>query len=256
MLNTMVHGCGRPLIWGHGLMGSMTLETATGWFHPAESQAIRRIRYDARGHGRSSPGQSATEHQWSCLGRDMLDIAHHYAGQPYFALGGQSMGCASALFAALLEPSSVSHLVLALPPTAWDSRPAQVDRYRKMLGLIRARGVSSLVALARQFPTLPPWLNDARPGDNDEALRVMEQFDVNVLQHILEGAMQSDLPSREALNQLTMPALILAWEGDAIHPLTTAERLADTLPAAQLQIISSPAELDRWPGLIDAFLSR
>ncbi|UAW99265.1 alpha/beta hydrolase [Halopseudomonas nanhaiensis] len=255
MLNTTIHGSGHPLIWGHGLLGSTALETATGWFHPDQSQAVRRIRYDARGHGQSSPGRSAADHQWARLGQDMLDIAHQHAGQPRFALGGQSMGCASALYAALLEPGAVSHLVLALPPTAWTSRPAQVERYGKMLGLIRARGVASLVALARQFPTLPPWLHEAHPGDNAKALHTMEQFDPTVLQPILEGAMQSDLPPREALTQLTMPALILAWEGDGIHPVATAEMLAQTLPAANLQIIDTAAQLSCWPRLIDDFLS-
>ena len=256
MLNTTVHGDGYPLVWGHGLMGSVELESANGWFHSEGSSAIRRIRYDARGHGQSPGGNSATEHRWKQLGLDMLDIAHRHAGTARFALGGQSMGCASALFAALQAPQQVSHLVLALPPTAWASRPAQAERYGKMLALIRARGVAALVNLARQFPTAPGWLLAERPEDNEEALRVMSQFELHSLERILRGAMASDLPPRSALAELTMPALILAWEDDNIHPLETAHALAETLPNAELEIISAVSQLKQWPTRIDTFVSR
>lgn len=255
MLNTIIHGDGYPLIWGHGLMGSIAVESATGWFHPAQPHATRRIRYDARGHGESMSGQSAAEHRWERLGQDMLRVADQYAGRPRFALGGQSMGCASALYAALAAPDRVSHLVLALPPTAWGSRPAQVERYGKMLELIRARGVGSLVNLARQFPSMPEWLQRQRPEDNQPALNEMARFEASRLEKVLEGAMQSDLPPLRGLSRLSMPTLILAWEGDSIHPLDTAHRLAQTLPNARLEVIASVEQLAHWPTLIEDFLA-
>ena len=255
MLNTTIHGSGQPLIWGHGLMGSLALETFAGWFHPADSTAVRRIRYDARGHGLSPAGEGASDHRWAQLGQDMLQIAEcHVAGGP-FALGGQSMGCASALFAALSAPQRVSHLVLALPPTAWASRPAQAERYAKMIALIQSRGVNGLVSLARQFPSAPAWLHAERPEYHDESLRVMSRFDGQSLIRILTGAMHSDLPPRAALAELSMPALILAWEEDDIHPLETARLLAETLPNARLEVINQGSQLARWPTQIDQFLT-
>lgn len=254
MLNTTIIGNGYPLIWGHGLMGSMALESATGWFHPQHSHGVRRIRYDALGHGQSPAGESAAAHQWEHLGQDMLRLARTHAGSARYALGGQSMGCASALYAALAAPDEVSHLILALPPTAWESRPAQVERYGKMLQLVRTRGVSALVSLARQFPSAPDWLHSQRPGDTELSLAEMARFDAPRLEKILEGAMHSDLPSLEQIGELAMPALILAWEGDSIHPTGTAEALAAALPRAELIRIDSAQALNLWPGLIDEFI--
>ena len=256
MLNTIIHGDGYPLIWGHGLMGSVAVESATGWFHLAQPHATRRIRYDARGHGESAAGHAAADHRWDRLGQDMLRVADAHAGQPRFALGGQSMGCASALYAALAAPDRVSHLILALPPTAWDSRPAQVERYGKMLELIRARGVGSLENLARQFPSIPEWLRRQRPDDNQPALNEMARFEASRLERVLEGAMLSDLPPLHDLSALSVPALILAWEGDSIHPLSTAHRLAETLPDARLEVIASVEQLSHWPTLIEDFLAQ
>ncbi|SDR90339.1 Pimeloyl-ACP methyl ester carboxylesterase [Halopseudomonas xinjiangensis] len=254
MLNTTIHGEGYPLIWGHGLMGNMALESATGWFHPPAG-LIRRIRYDARGHGQSSGGAHADEHRWDRLAQDMLNVASAHAGQERFALGGQSMGCATALYAALAAPQQVSHLVLALPPTAWASRPAQVERYGKMLDVIRARGVASLVNLARQFPSVPGWLHRAQPEANEQALLEMARFDERRLGRILEGAMHSDLPPRSELAALSMPALVLAWADDDIHPLATARYLNQTLPNARLVEIDTMPQLQAWPRLIDEFVN-
>ncbi len=255
MLNTLLHGAGYPLVWGHGLMGSMALEDATGWFHPDSSDAVRRVRYDARGHGGSPASPNDAAYLWPTLGQDMLEIARRHAGQQRFALGGQSMGCASALYAALAAAEQTSHLVLALPPTAWESRPAQVERYRKMTELISRHGMGGLIQASRRYPSLPAWLREARPTDSQAMLDALSTLDEARLLPILEGAARSDLPAPEQLQCLQMPALILAWPGDSIHPLDSAHRLAEYLPQGQLEIAQSVEQVQRWPQLIDRFLS-
>lgn len=255
MLNTLIHGAGYPLVWGHGLMGSMALEDATGWFHTPSDRGVTRIRYDARGHGKSPGSPDYAAYLWPTLGQDMLNTARSLAQHEQFALGGQSMGCASALYAALAAPEQISHLVLALPPTAWESRPAQVERYRKMAGLISQHGMGALIQASRRYPSLPAWLREAKPEDSQAMLDALSEFDQARLLPILEGAARSDLPPPEQLLLLQIPVLILAWPGDSIHPLESAQRLATFLPQAQLEIATNLDQLREWPALIDRFLN-
>ena len=53
-LTVSVAGHGIPLVWGHGLMGSMAAEDLANWFDWQRVTGIAQvIRYDARGHGTS-----------------------------------------------------------------------------------------------------------------------------------------------------------------------------------------------------------
>jgi pimeloyl-ACP methyl ester carboxylesterase len=42
-----------------------------------------------------------------------------------------------------------------------------------------------------------------------------------------------------ALRQVTAPALVIAQEGDPIHPVAVAERLAGLLPRAELEVLTA-----------------
>ena len=104
MLEVRTSGHGLPLVWGHGLMGSMAQEDTTG---------LKWVRYDACGHGNSLRPLDPLRYHWPALASDMLMVARrNTTGR--FALGGQSMGCASAILAALQAPDSVCKLVLAM----------------------------------------------------------------------------------------------------------------------------------------------
>ena len=74
------------------------------------------------------------------------------------------------------------------------------------------------------------------------------------VQAALRGAALSDMPDRGVLEQLQVPTLILAWEGDMAHPVSTAEALAESLPDVhKLDIISPHEQLD-WTRLVYEFL--
>lgn len=255
MLKTTVSGSGPSLIWAHGLMLSMTFEDTTGWFHPTQEDGIRRIRYDARGHGHSPGSTASSAYLWTSQADDMLGVASEHATTPR-ALGGHSMGSASALLAALKQPELTSCLILATPPTAWQTRPNQVRRYRQMQRLIEQRGIASLLRLAAQNPALPNWLLQAHPDHASASLRALSGMRADALMAILDAACACDLPAVSALQQLEVPTLILAWRDDPIHPLETAEQLATALPLAELQIISDANDLQHWPRTISDFVRR
>src|SRR6185369_6760014 len=139
-LNVRIVGEGYPFIWGHGLMASMAMEDAMSlfeWDHLAEGE--RMVRYDARGHGRSEASANLDDYSWANLGRDMLALADALEIERFIA-GGQSMGSATALYAALAAPERVKALLLVNPPTAWETRAAQGAVYEQMADLVAQQG--------------------------------------------------------------------------------------------------------------------
>ncbi len=246
-------GAGSPLIWGHGLLGSMGQEDTAGLLPEAElSGSLRLIRYDARGHGRSEATLAPADYRWPELARDLLALADEL-GLARVALGGVSMGCATALHAAVASPARVRALVLVGPPTAWGTRPRQARNYRFSARLVERFGVTPLRYLG--------WLASRR--GIDPALLAMQRSFLDHLVHMdrravsaaLRGAAGSDLPAPEDLRRLAAPALILAWRGDPSHPVSTAQRLAELLPRAEFHLAQSSEEIRAWPGRVRDFLS-
>lgn len=91
-LNISVKGECMPFIWAHGLMGSMSLDDSTGFFHSENLTEITKlVRYDARGHGLSQGTNKPEDYHWSSLARDMSGIADKM-GIDQFIAGGQSHG--------------------------------------------------------------------------------------------------------------------------------------------------------------------
>ena len=237
-------------LWGHGLMGSIAQEDAIPILDWSPVCAhTRLVRYDARSHGASDLDLDPAHLRWPELARDMLGLADAL-GAPRALLGGVSMGCATALHAAVLAPDRVLGLVLVAPPTAWQTRPRQARFYRI------ASTVVSWVGLApfRLLASLP------RPGSaspvaalQSGAAEQLANADARAVATAMRGAADSDLPDRAALRELRMPALILAWRGDPVHPVSTATQLAELLPRADLRVAAMLDEVRAWPALIATF---
>lgn len=249
-----VHGEGeRTLVWGHGLTGSRQAEDDSGLFDFAPAALAagwRYVRYDARGHGRSPKPHSGVAYQWDCLAADMLAVAAA-AGAERFCAAGASMGAATALYAALAIPQRVDSLVLAIPPTAWESRAPQVDIYRSMAGIVEQRGVERLLTAMEAEPPRTMFGEEGKA----RSIRNVEAMDCTALPYVFRGAGVSDLPHPDELRELEIPALILCWSGDDGHPVSTGERLAEVMPNATLRVASSPEEVMAWPGQVGEFLS-
>ena len=70
----------------------------------------------------------------------------------------------------------------------------------------------------------------------------------------MEGGFRRDLPGASAIATLRVPTLVLAWTGDPGHPMSTAERLVELMPHAELVIASTFDELLTWTATATAFL--
>lgn len=245
-------GQGRPLLWGHGLLGSMGQEDSANLVDWAAWAAVcRLLRYDARGHGRSEATLAPDDYRWPELARDMLALLDAL-GADRTVLGGVSMGCATALHAAVRAPERVAGLVLMAPPTAWDTRPRQALAYRVLATVVDLFGVRPfrwLASLPRPRPD-----NEALAGLHDSVVEHLRRADRRAVVAALRGAAKSDLPSERALAALEVPALILAWTDDPTHPVSTAERLAETLPGSELHVAASAEEMHGWTKRVVDFL--
>ncbi|MEH6582091.1 MAG: alpha/beta hydrolase [Halioglobus sp.] len=250
------HGQGMPLVWGHNLLGSMRVDDQAGiWDWEELEEHCMLARYDARGHGNSDGSYAAKDYRWSTLGNDMLRVADSVTSTDgSYILGGASMGCCAALEAALKAPDKVAGLILALPPTAWRSRPMQAVRYKRQAWLSGAFGATPYRVLdylpdARQHV-------DARRRLSNTVARGLATANPLYVQAALEGAVKSDLPKKRLLRKLDVPTLIFSWNGDATHPLSTAKILADTLPNVQSLVISDANDVSDWTATACNFIDQ
>ena len=242
-----------PVIWGHGLSSSMESEDELGlidWEQAAPGRLV--VRYDARGHGASGSSPEPSTYTWDALAVDQLALADALDVDRYVAAGA-SMGCATALFAALAAPERIDRLVLVIPPTAWETRAGQTSMYEAMAELLDAGDLDTILSGLAAQPVPDPFA-----GDDIWKERSRERLlaaDHARLALVVRGAALADLPDRARLATIDAPALILAWTGDPGHPVSTAEALDELLPDTRLHLASTADELAGWSGLMREFLS-
>jgi pimeloyl-ACP methyl ester carboxylesterase len=227
---------------------------------------VRWIRYDARGHGQSEATYEPESYGWTELAEDMLALADALKARAPI-LGGVSMGCATSLHAAVAQPRRVAALVLVAPPTAWQSRARQARIYRYGAGILGWTGLAPFRLLASALPATrrnasPDGSRNESEGDSlasrmqRAVVAHLGRADEDAVVAALRGAALSDLPPLTAIAGLRMPALVLAWRRDPVHPVSSAEKLAATLPGAELHVATSLEQIRRWPETVGRFLER
>jgi pimeloyl-ACP methyl ester carboxylesterase len=256
--NVKVTGAGSPFVWAHGLMSSMAAEDELNWFQWGTfPQNLKLVRYDARGHGKTQATYRPDDYHWRSLGQDMLAVASA-ADARYFIAGGASMGCATALYAALQAPERIQGLVLVIPPNVWEKREPQGKEYQRMarIGGLLGGGLLARLSSRRMHEVVPGWLL-AEEGEKlagaREGLRSMSG---RALSSVLRGAGLTDLPTREVLaaGLRDIPALILTWVDDPTHPVWSAEELSRHLPKSELFVAKGYADFQTIPQRIRRFV--
>src|SRR4051794_18207770 len=208
-----VTGEGPPLLWGHGLTSSMASEDAFGLLDFGRvAECCRVIRYDARGHGESESTPDPAGYSWKELAHDQFAFADALGIDSYIAAGA-SMGCATALWAAVLDPERIESMVLAIPPTAWETRAEQQQAYEIGAKLVEDGRLDQSGEASAATPPPDPLLAVAELY-RDGYAAAMRAADPVRLARVFRGAATADLPPPDDIATLQMPALILAWTGD------------------------------------------
>ncbi len=238
---------GRAVVQLHGLTSSRARDRVLHLDLGVGLSGTRLLRYDARGHGESTGRSAAIDYRWSRLAVDLLTLLDlHFPGETVHGVG-PSMGAATLLHAAVADPRRFSGLTLVVPPTAWQTRPAQAEVYLEAADLVAGGGIAEYLAVGASA-VRPPALADAP--------ETTPQVPERLLPAVLRGAAASDLPTPEALAGVETPTTILAWADDPAHPLSTAEALHAVLPHSELIIARTPADLAEWPGVLAADVAR
>lgn len=238
---------GHPVVQLHGLTSSRARDRVLNLDLGRGLSGTRLLRYDARGHGRSTGRKVPEDYRWQNLAADLLRLLDHwFPGESVHGVG-PSMGAGTLLHAASREPDRFAGLTLMVPPTAWETRPAQAGNYRVAADLIESAGVEAFLAATRQA-TPPP----ATIGAPETVPDVAD----GLLPSLFRGAALSDLPAPEAVARIEAPTTILAWIDDPGHPLSTAESLAALLPQATLAVARTPEDVETWPAILSRDVAR
>ncbi|RIX28130.1 alpha/beta hydrolase [Amnibacterium setariae] len=250
-LSYEVHeGAGPTVVQLHGLSSSRAGEAAAGFFDwsPVAAAGRRLVRYDARGHGRSTGRAEPADYAWSHLAEDLLALLDAVAPTEAVDAIGVSMGVGTLLHAAVIAPQRFRRLVLVIPPTAWATRTAQGDAYRQMADLAEQHGVDALLRAMSAYPPLPilaegGWTTAPAPD-----------IAADLVPTVFRGAAATDFPAPEAVASIRQPVLLKPWVGDPGHPVSTSERLEELLPDALLEPMARPDDIRALGGRIADFL--
>jgi pimeloyl-ACP methyl ester carboxylesterase len=225
-------GSGPPVLLAHGL-------TATRRYVVMGSTALERgghrvIAYDARGHGASSPAQSADAYRYEDLGADLEAVLDH-AEVGRAVLAGASMGAHTLVWLALHHPERVAGLVIITPAfAAGPDDPQRLARWDALSDGLRQGGIDGFLA-ANGEPSVPErW--------RETVIKVIRQ---RLAQHqhleAVADALHVVPRSRpfQAMSDLVsigIPTVVVASadEADPEHPQAIGEAYAEAIPGARL----------------------
>jgi pimeloyl-ACP methyl ester carboxylesterase len=226
-------GRGPPVVWLHGLMGSIARQRrANEGLDGLERRGFRLIAYDALGHGESGFTENEADYSWAAHAEILSALLQHL-GIDRTILGGGSMGAGVSLSFALDHPDQVHKLVLVAPPPLADTfEPAQ-QLFNGFATLIETQGIEKAVEVAMQLPQFAE-LKDAQPEEyaevRDWLLSQRSRAVVPAIRGLLNGP---PLPENR-FREIEAPALIVAHPDDPIHPQSSGERLHADIAGSRL----------------------
>jgi pimeloyl-ACP methyl ester carboxylesterase len=226
-------GQGLPFVFQHGLGGD-THQTQDTFAPPLP---FRLLTLDSRGHGETNPLGDPARLSFSQLADDLLTLLDQLHLERV-VVGGISMGAGVALNFALRHPQRVQALVLARPAWLDEPLPAHLRVYPHIADLIRRAGVEQGRAAFEQTHEYQA-LQRTFPQAAESVLKQFARPHAGEFVDILER-LPGDAPNRSQADwaNLRVPTLVLAHDGDPIHPWRYGEVLAAAIPGAVLTPIT------------------
>ncbi len=231
----------------HGLTATRQY-TVMGSRH-LDRQGIANVAYDARGHGLSGAAAGPDAYTYPLLASDLEAVVDAVAPDDPVVLLGISMGAHTAVRFAHEQPERVAGLVLITPahlpgPTpedfsSWDNLAKALRSPQPIDAFIEA---SNLGNLDEQFRDSVAMAIRQRLGRHRNLEAVAD-----ALQGIPRSAPFDEL---DYLAEITAPAIIVGSRdsADPSHPLAVAERWAQTMPSARLEVEDEGRSPLAWQG--------
>jgi 3-oxoadipate enol-lactonase len=196
---------------------------------PAFASGCRVIRYDARGHGRSSVASG--DYNIDQLGHDALAILDD-AGAASAAVCGISLGGLTAQWLGVHAAGRIRSLVLANTGARIGSR----ESWNERIALVRLRGMTAVADL-----TIPRWFSpefQERDPETVHTFRTMVQS-CPAAGYIGCCAALRDADLRDRIAAIRCPTLVIASTDDAATPSDGLAFIRDRVPGAQMQTVHS-----------------
>lgn len=202
---------------------------------PALLEYFRVLRYDTRGHGKSSV--PAGEYDVAQLGRDVIALMDHLnIGRAHFC--GLSMGGMIGMWLGANQPQRIDRLILcntaALIGTAeaWNTR---IDK-------VKAEGMASIVPAV-----LDRWFTSDFQRYAPAQVKIVSNM---LLQTPPEGyaancAAVRDMDQRTDIRRITAPTLVIAGTHDQATPPAGGRLVADNIQGARYVELNA-AHLSNW----------
>jgi 3-oxoadipate enol-lactonase len=189
---------------------------------PAFSQHFRVLRYDTRGHGRSSV--PPRPYAMAGLGSDVLGLLDAFdVDRASFC--GLSMGGATGMWLATHAAGRLDRLVLC-NTTPWLGPPEPMNA---RIAQVLAEGVEPLAA-----GILERWFTAEFRAAEPAAVERIRQMLRTTPREGYAGCCEAlrDMDFRADLPRITQPALAIAGTADPSPPIDAARQWASTIPGA------------------------
>jgi 3-oxoadipate enol-lactonase len=187
------------------------------------------VRYDTRGHGRSSLGEAPVSIER--LGLDVVALLDHL-DIPRAHFCGISMGGLTGQWLGVHAPGRTGKLALANTAARIGSLEAWLARAQ----LVRAQGMGGVAdgAAARWFT---PGFAAREPAEVDRLIRRLREQGPEGYAACCEALAPADL--REAVRAIAGPVLVIAGRHDPVTTVEDADWLAAQLPAARVEVLDA-----------------
>ncbi|UVC08590.1 alpha/beta fold hydrolase [Rhizobium sp. TH2] len=228
------HGGGMPVFLQHGLGGG---EAQVAQVFP-DGGHWRRITTECRGHGASTLG-TARPFSIAMLAGDIIAVADQL-GIDRFVAGGISMGAAIALHLSKACPERVAGLILVRPAWAFEPAPENMRPIREVAELIKSHPLHEARTIFEQSETAARLRVEA-PDNLASLLSYFDRTDISAFANVLaDMAADRTGVSEDDAARFNVPALVIGNRQDAVHPMATAEHLANAIPGARF--VEAPAK--------------
>jgi 3-oxoadipate enol-lactonase len=239
---------GRPWI----VLSNSLAADSCSWEHQLSllTQNFRVLRYDTRGHGRSSApeGPYTFEH----LTGDVLGLMDHYGIEKADFLG-LSTGGMTGLGLAIDHPSRVTRLICC--DARSDAPPPFVDNWTARIASVESAGNMAPVAAFNKARWFTPAFIASRSQVIDKTMKMI--LATSTRGYVGCARALQKLDYKRHLGRIKCPTLFICGAQDAASPPAVMQEMTGLAPGAALKLVDPGAHLCNIenPGAFNAIVS-
>jgi 3-oxoadipate enol-lactonase len=202
---------------------------------PALAERFRLLRVDTRGHGGSPvpPGPYGLDE----LGGDLIALLNR-VGIGRASLCGLSLGGMVAMWMAAEAPERVDRIVLCSTTARFPDEAGEV--YGQRAETVRAQGTGAVAEAVLERWLTPPF-REANPAVAERLRAMITMTPPEGYAGCCEAI--RDMNLEPALGSIAAPTLVIAASGDPATPPDHAQRIADAVAGARLELVQDAAHL-------------